>query len=430
MTTHSTQSLIHVIRVMSQGKPFAYLRGQWFGSDQAGHLFVFSPMQWHESLQDWSAEPGSRNPALPRVGLLGYKAVSTPLLMPRKRTSKATKTEQTIATHSAFPEVMAGEFSDYLYWDDQGNRFEASKAELAHQAQTLLTQRSGEQNKSGMPHYDIGTFKPDWKRSQYQRAFDKVIHYVHAGDCYQVNLAQRFRAPFAGDPLSAFLQVSEALNPAYAAYIDNGSQQVLSFSPELFVSILGKSIQSDPIKGTRPRGTDPQMDFSLKQALQNSEKDRAENLMIVDLLRNDLGKHAVTGSVKVPELFRLETHPNVHHLVSTIRAQLKDDADPESVLQACLPGGSITGAPKIRAMEIIQELESAERDAYCGSIFLNWKEQLVSNITIRTAMISQGEIALWGGGGIVADSNADEEYRESLVKIDHIVRALGAPSLL
>ena len=193
--------------------------------------------------------------------------------------------------------------------------------------------------------------------------------------------------------------------------------EVLSFSPERFLQLRHGNILTQPIKGTRPRGASPGSDLKLKDQLYNSSKDRAENLMIVDLLRNDLGRVAQPGSIKVPELFKVESYATVHHLVSHITGRLRHDEDALSLLRACFPGGSITGAPKIRAMEIIEELEPYRRGIYCGAIgHIGFNGDMDSSIVIRT-LVRQGDKAhYWVGGGIVADSDADEEYQECMDK--------------
>lgn len=348
------------------------------------------------------------------MGLIGYGAASRALL----GTAKPAVTDE-------FPEVMAGEFDNFLLLDRFGAVTQSSNGSFARQWRQATV--SVEASPSSFITSD---FQALWSRQQYDHAIQSVLDYIYAGDCYQVNLAQRFEATFEGDPLQAFLEVVAQLNPPYAAYVDNGSSQVLSFSPELFLTIKGRTIESEPIKGTRPRGKTPQEDMAFKQQLIASEKDRAENLMIVDLLRNDLGKLCEKGSVSVPDLFRIDSFSNVHHLVSRIRGILRQEVGHEEALLSCLPGGSITGAPKIRAAQIIQELEESGRNAYCGSIYLSWMDSLISNITIRTAELHDGKMTLWGGGGIVADSSASAEYLETLVKINHIVKAFGASSLL
>lgn len=251
----------------------------------------------------------------------------------------------------------------------------------------------------------------------YRRAFDRIQDYLHAGDCYQVNLAQRFAAAARGDPWQAY-QALRVANPApFGAYLSTPDCAVLCSSPERFLQVRGDRVETRPIKGTRPRGETAAQDRRLADALRHSAKDRAENLMIVDLLRNDLGKVCALGSVHVPTLFEVETYARVHHLVSTVRGRLATGRSAVDLLRACFPGGSITGAPKLRAMEIIEELEPQRRGVYCGAIgYLGFDGAMDTNIAIRTLVYSAGSLRFWAGGGIVVDSDPDAEYRETYDK--------------
>ncbi|WP_158227222.1 aminodeoxychorismate synthase component I [Mangrovitalea sediminis] len=265
-------------------------------------------------------------------------------------------------------------------------------------------------------------FAPDQTAEQYQSRVSRILDYLLAGDAYQVNLSQRFEGGYEGDPWHAFLQLTAAHDAAFSAYYNSGHSQILSLSPERFILADKGRVITAPIKGTRARGATRDEDARLREQLVNSEKDRAENLMIVDLLRNDLGRQCVTGSVHVDELFRVESHPNVHHLVSTISGRLRPDLTPLDLLLSAFPGGSITGAPKRRAMEIIHELEPHQRGPYCGSIFyISHHGRMDSNIAIRTLRCSEGLIECWGGGGVVADSDPQEEYEESCVKVKRLM---------
>jgi len=263
----------------------------------------------------------------------------------------------------------------------------------------------------------LGPPRSSMSRDEYGRAFDRVKSYLLAGDCYQVNLAQRFSAPVAGDPFVGY-RVLRRLNPApFSAYLKIPFAQVLSSSPERFLAVREGQVETRPIKGTRPRGRTPAADSTLKRELAASTKERAENLMIVDLLRNDLGRVCSPGSVQVPKLFEVESYATVHHLVSTVTGRLAPGQDAVSLLRACFPGGSITGAPKIRAMEIIEELEPHRRGIYSGAIgYLGCDGAMDTNIAIRTLIHSAGTIRFWAGGGIVHDSQVEEEYRETFDK--------------
>ncbi|MEN8130420.1 MAG: aminodeoxychorismate synthase component I [Pseudomonadota bacterium] len=263
----------------------------------------------------------------------------------------------------------------------------------------------------------LGNINSNMDRQRYGLAFRRIKHYIHEGDCYQVNLAQRFTATTTGDPWLAYKRLRR-INPApYAAYLNTPHAQVLSASPERFLKVVGTRVETRPIKGTRPRAVDPLRDRQLAEALARSPKDRAENLMIVDLLRNDISKNCALGSVKVSGLFELQTMATVHHLVSTITGQLATGRDALHLLRGCFPGGSITGAPKLRAMQIIEELEPHRRGVYCGSIgYIGFDGAMDSNIVIRTMVYSKGRMSVWAGGGIVADSSLEGEYQESFDK--------------
>lgn len=268
-------------------------------------------------------------------------------------------------------------------------------------------------------------FSADIDRAAYQRGIERIHSYIHAGDCYQVNFAQRFRAPCSGDPWQAYRALRAACPTPYSGYLklDNGA--IVSLSPERFLRVTNGIVETRPIKGTRPRRSDPAQDRAEAEDLLHSTKDRAENLMIVDLLRNDLGRSCEIGSVRVPELFSLESYPNVHHLVSSISGKLAAGRDPLDLLEGGFPGGSITGAPKIRAMEIIDELEATNRAIYCGSLlYLDVRGEMDSSIAIRTLLIQNDQVNCWGGGGIVADSEWQAEYQETLDKVRVLMETL------
>jgi para-aminobenzoate synthetase component 1 len=272
-------------------------------------------------------------------------------------------------------------------------------------------------------------WQANMSREEYGQKFRQIQEYIRDGDCYQINLAQRFSTQYDGDEWQAFLRLNQANRAPFSAFLRLPQNTVLSLSPERFIWLKENQIQTRPIKGTLPRCEDPTEDARQAERLAGSEKDRAENLMIVDLLRNDIGRVAVPGSVRVPELFVVEPFPAVHHLVSTITAQLPQECHPAALLRACFPGGSITGAPKVRAMEIIEELEPHRRNGYCGSIaYISFCGTMDSNITIRTLLTSQGKIHCWAGGGIVADSQEQAEYQETFDKIARILPQLGETS--
>ena len=260
----------------------------------------------------------------------------------------------------------------------------------------------------------------------YEQALKQIHHYIKAGDCYQVNYTQRFSAPCEGDAWAAYRALREACPTPFSGFISlTGDDAILSLSPERFVRVSHNQVETRPIKGTRPRGKDSAEDAANAAELLASPKDRAENLMIVDLLRNDLGRTCRTGSVKVPELFNLESYPNVHHLVSSVTGELADGKDALDLIGDSFPGGSITGAPKIRAMQIIDELEPTRRSIYCGSLlYLDVRGEMDSSIAIRTVLVKDGHARCWGGGGIVADSHWQDEYQESITKVKVLLDTL------
>lgn len=277
-----------------------------------------------------------------------------------------------------------------------------------------------------IPFHLLSDVEPDVNLAQYSERFAKLKRYIADGDCYQVNLTRRFSARAGGDPWTAYRELRK-FNPApMAAYLQLPFAQILSSSPEGFLQVRDKQVTTKPIKGTRPRHTDPILDEKEKANLRNATKDQAENVMIVDLLRNDLGKVCETGTVRVPALFEIESFATVHHLVSTVTGTLREDGDCIDLLKACFPGGSITGAPKLRAMEIIEELEPHRRGVYCGSIgYIGRDGAMDINIAIRTLIYADAKIRFWVGGGIVADSVMEEEFQETLDKAKAMLQMLS-----
>lgn len=266
--------------------------------------------------------------------------------------------------------------------------------------------------------------------TSYESAFDRIKRYIVEGDCYQVNLAQRFSAPATGDAWQAYLQLRKISPAPFMAYMNLPHLQVLSASPERFLQVVGDHVETRPIKGTRPRADDAAQDAENAKELQASLKDRAENLMIVDLLRNDISKSCT--HVRADRLFALESFANVHHLVSTVTGKLAPNMTAMDLLRGCFPGGSITGAPKLRAMQIIEELEPNRRGLYCGAIgYIGFDGNMDTNITIRTAIYNNNEIRFYAGGGIVADSEMQKEYRETWDKASSmlsLVKSFFSPS--
>ena len=270
------------------------------------------------------------------------------------------------------------------------------------------------------------TFLSNLTSQQYRDAFEKIQAYLLAGDCYQVNLAQRFSAGFTGDPWHAYRLLRRTAAAPFSAYITLAQKEaVLSLSPERFISLQRGRVETSPIKGTRPRHSDPLLDRQAARELRASDKDRAENLMIVDLLRNDLGRSCEPGSIRVERLFDVHSYPTVHHLVSTISGTLSDGRGAFDLLRDGFPGGSITGAPKRRAMQIIAELEPHPRQVYCGSVlYVSADGRMDSNIAIRTLLCQAGEVHCWSGGGIVADSHWQDELQETHDKVGRFLALL------
>jgi len=273
--------------------------------------------------------------------------------------------------------------------------------------------------------FKIQNIQKSLSKNAYIEALKKVDDYIHRGDCYQVNFAQHFSAPYQGDPLLAYLSLRKQLPSPFSCYMETEQGTIMSLSPERLLSCQQGLVTAQPIKGTIKRGQNKTEDAAFMAQLQSSKKDRAENLMIVDLLRNDLSKTCKPHSVSTPKLFDLETYANVHHLVSTVTGQLNDPYNTLDLFKGCFPGGSITGAPKKRSMEIINELENRSRSYYCGSIgYMSYCGNMDMNIAIRTLVCDDSNIHCWGGGGIVADSEAESEYQESLTKVGILLETL------
>lgn len=272
------------------------------------------------------------------------------------------------------------------------------------------------------------TLRSNFTRANYEKAVARVIDYIHAGDIFQANLSQRFETELAeGDSAWALYLRLRAASPApFSSFFSFGEGITVSSSPERFLSCRDGEVETKPIKGTKPRGRNADEDAKLAAALLASEKDRAENVMIVDLLRNDISRVCEDHSVSVTKLCELESFANVHHLVSTVRGKLRAGMTASDLLAACFPGGSVTGAPKRRAMEIIAELEPTTRGPYCGAIgWLGANGDMDSAIAIRTMIVKDRRVTFQAGGGIVADSDPAAEYEETLAKARNMCEALG-----
>jgi len=302
----------------------------------------------------------------------------------------------------------------------------------AQRADIVLRQLQSPAAESAEPMGDsksVETDHADFSATGYQQAVAQVIEHVLAGDIFQANLAQRFTLQYSGDPLRLYRQLAMHAPAPMGAYMQHGTITVASASPERFLQFdaATRRVETRPIKGTRPRDRDPNRDVAASAALLASEKDRAENVMIVDLLRNDLSRVCVPGTVRAPEICALESHATVHHLVSTVVGQLRPECDAIDLIAATFPGGSITGAPKLRAMEIIRELEPVARGVYSGAIgWIGLDGSMDTSIAIRTITLANDLASVHAGGGITALSVPVEEYQETLDKAAAPIAAIRA----
>jgi para-aminobenzoate synthetase component I len=376
------------------------------------------------------------------AGYVGYDWGSTLERLPRPRYDDL-----------AIPDVLLGLYDWVLAWDRANGRAwivstglpetGAARARRAAERLALVRQRLAgvaravpgtprappHARPGAAPSYPVPGLpgvRSNFTRSGYTEAVARVIDYVYAGDIFQANLSQRLEAPLVGTPFELYRRLRQR-NPApFAAFLDFGDVVLASSSPERFLRVdAARQVEARPVKGTRPRGTGPEHDAALALALAESDKDRAENVMIVDLLRNDLSRVCRPATVRVPELFALEHYATVHHLVSTVLGELAPEHDAGDLVRAAFPGGSVTGAPKVRAMQIIAELEPTQRAAYCGAIgYWSVTGALDTSIVIRTYLALGSDVYFQVGGGIVADSDPEQEYRETLDKAGGLVTAL------
>lgn len=305
----------------------------------------------------------------------------------------------------------------------------ARRARRARERLTEATARLAAPEPALGPPVTAGAWRSNFDAERYQAAVARVIEYIRAGDIFQANFTQRFEAKVGDiDPFALYDQLRRANPATFAALIVGEDRVIASSSPERFVKVEGGEVETRPIKGTVPRSVEPTLDAFRGRELTASEKDRAENVMIVDLLRNDLSRVCRPGTVKVPRLCGLETYANVHHLVSVVTGTLKEGADGLDLMAASFPGGSITGAPKIRAMEIIHELEGRPRGVYCGSIgYIGFDGTIDLNIAIRTVTVEDGVASFGVGGGITTLSDPAAEHEESLTKAERLFRAFKKP---
>ena len=373
------------------------------------------------------------------IGLLAYQAGEQLLAI----------SDPAAAQDLRWPALHAGIYQWALVQDHQRRRcMLVADPKLAEASwQELCVLLAGVNETADATDAAAGDFAltSDWQCSlplpAYRERFARLQDYIRAGDCYQANLTREFCANYRGDPWPLFRQMRKVAAAPFSAFLRRPEADLLSASPERFIHVKNAVATSQPIKGSRPRGRSASEDAARIAELVASEKDRAENLMIVDLIRNDFGRCCTIGSVSVPELFNVQSFSNVHHLVSTVRGELpgQEPGNALALLAACMPGGSVTGAPKKRAMEIIAELEPHRRSVYCGALFyLNRDGTLDSNILIRSLLFERDDstspsnaagperkVYCWSGGGIVADSDCEEEFAESDYKVAHLLALLS-----
>lgn len=340
------------------------------------------------------------------------------------------------------PDCRIGFYPSCLVWDRQLNRawivatglsLDGARSPAVAQNQVArwldqinATNRDSATESTAAPAgADLKTAKSSVTREEFLGTVGRALEYIRQGHIYQVNLAQRWSRAYAGGAWQLFARLAAIAPAPFSAYQAWDDTAIISSSPEQFLRISAREISTRPIKGTRPRSPDPDEDARLSYELQSSAKERAELVMITDLLRNDLGRVCEYGSVHVPELLRLERYSHVQHLVSTVGGRLRADQSHLDALAACFPGGSITGAPKIRAMQIIDELEPVSRGPYTGALgYLGFNRESQLNILIRTALVTRGSVHYHAGAGIVADSSPEAEFDETLVKARAFFQAL------
>lgn len=367
-----------------------------------------------ELLRQQLGKPVAASPGIPFAGgVLGYWGYD----LARRLMALPTQAQDA----EQLPDMAVGLYDWAIVFDHQlhtaqlvSRQCHPSTVQILPQ---ILERLQGGTNKPREEFKVHGPIISNFTRAEYQSAFEGVQHFLSAGDCYQVNLAQHHIAAASGDALQAYLTLRDMSPAPYSAFLNLPYAQILCASPECFLRVHNGLVETKPIKGTRPRLDNALQDAQMVNELHISAKDRAENLMIVDLLRNDLGKNCAPGTIKVPKLFEVESFSHVHHLVSTITGQLAPGRDALALLRDCFPGGSITGAPKLRAMEIIEQIEPHRRGIYCGVIgYIGYDGNMDSNLAIRTLVYAKNKISFSAGGGIVADSDATAEYQETLDK--------------
>jgi len=406
--------------------------------ERGRHSYVMAePIEWLSRSAgepgEHTLEPRDRIPGLPpfQGGIAGLFAYGLGREFERVPPARADEFRVPDRATGLYPWVVSFDHESDRAWlvADSANRLRHALEHLTGRrsfSASVPVSRAAEPVRQ-YPLPGVPGVTSNFDRDGYEAAVARVVEYIRAGDCYQVNLSQRLLAPLREDPFALYSRLRR-LNPApFSAYFDLGQFQILSASPERFLKVERGEVETRPIKGTRPRGRTPDDDAALIADLITNPKDRAENVMIVDLLRNDIGRVCEFGSVIVPKVCEVESFRFVHHLVSEVRGRLRDGYGPMDLLKASFPGGSVTGAPKVRAMEIIAELEPTARGPYCGSLgFIGHDGTMDANILIRTFTAGRGWLQFPVGGGIVADSDPRREYEETLHKAAGLLRTLAA----
>ena len=374
---------------------------------------------------DGLPRPSQRNPFPFRDALIGYLAYDLRTAIEPVPARAADDVGIPLAVLAWYDPLLIHDGTSRRYYLASGNGPQVIAERRTHLFRRLATALGSRPSEADV--HTAPTFHSNVTREEYRQAVARILKYIRAGDVYQVNFAQRLSARLSGNPLVLFTRLVRAHPMPLSTYFDAGSFQILSNSPELFLARRGRQIVTRPIKGTRGRGRTPDEDVRRRGELLRDPKERAEHVMIVDLERNDLGRVCRPGSVEVRNFATVETYPTLHHLVSTVHGELEDDVTSTDIVRATFPGGSITGAPKIRAMEIIDTLEPHSRGVYTGALGMidAWGD-MHFNLAIRTGIVASGTIYYGSGGGIVADSDPDAEYAESLLKAEALLGVLGA----
>lgn len=373
-----------------------------------------------ESMANALSGPNEKGPFPFNSGVVGYLSYD---LKDMTEPSKIFKDKSGLG----IPPFMAGVYEPVFVYDHQDKKgFLVSAHASQERVDDFLRILQGAAPFKAAAIGKAEGFSSDVSRDDYISAVVKAKEYIAAGDIYQINVSHRLSIKWQGDPFSLYMKLLETHPAPMSSYMDFGDFQVISNSPERLLRINDGVAETSPIKGTRPRGKMKSEDQELIEELRASRKERAEHVMIVDLERNDLGKVSLAGTVEVSAFEEVETYPHLHHMVSTIRGTLKPGMNPALALKALFPGGSITGAPKVRAMEIIDELEMSARSIYTGSIgWFDFAGDAEASIAIRTAVYKDGILYLNVGAGIVADSDPESEYEETMLKAQDFLKVLG-----